>query len=145
MIDLGDNVVVYVDYAEHRLVVIDLWEEVIDYVDYAQNIVWSWHVSKSTSSSIRRLSRALSGHDRSRRWRYRPGRLSETSFGHDWPWRRPHRPRELGRTWSDPDLPWRKFPCLSMIDFAENVQVHVDYVKNIVWSWQFSEMTASST
>ena len=34
---------------------------------------------------------------------------------------------------------------LIMIDSDENVQVHVDYVKNVVWPWQFSEMTASST
>ena len=41
MIDLGDNVVVYVDYAEHRLVMIDLGDNVVVYVDYAENIVWS--------------------------------------------------------------------------------------------------------
>ena len=34
---------------------------------------------------------------------------------------------------------------LIMIDLGENVQVHVDYVKNVVWSWRFSEMMASST
>ena len=38
MIDLRDNAVAYVDYAEHHLVVIDIWEEVIDYVDYLENI-----------------------------------------------------------------------------------------------------------
>ena len=34
---------------------------------------------------------------------------------------------------------------LILIDLRAYVQVHVDYVKNVVWSWQFSEMTASST
>ena len=130
----GENVVVYVDYVQHRLVVIDVWEEVIDYVDYAENIVWSWHVSETTSSSIRRLSRASSGHDRSRRWRHRPRRLSGTSFDHDWLRSRPHRLRGLGRTWSDPDWPWRKLPSPRWY-----------YVDNVVWSWQFPEMGASST
>ena len=134
MIDLGDNAVIYVDYAEHRLVVIDVWEEVIDYMNYAEIIAWSWHVSETTSSSIRRLSRASSGHDRSRRWRHRPRRLSGTSFGHDWPWRWPYRPHGLGKTWSDPDWPWRKRP-----------RPRGYYVNNVVWSWHFSEMTTSST
>ena len=83
MIDLGDNVVVYVDYVEHRLVMIDVWKEVIEYVDYAENIVWSWHVSETTSSFIRRLSRASSGHDRSRCRRHHPRRLSRT-FVRSW-------------------------------------------------------------
>ena len=33
MIDLGDNVVVYVDYVEHRLVMADLGDDVIVHVD----------------------------------------------------------------------------------------------------------------
>ena len=38
---LGDDGIVHVDCAEQRLVMIDLGEDIIGHVDYAQNIAWS--------------------------------------------------------------------------------------------------------
>ena len=51
MIDLGENLIVHVDFAEHRLILIDLAENVQVHVHYVKNVVWSCQFSAMTASS----------------------------------------------------------------------------------------------
>ena len=39
--DLGEDVVVYVNYEQHRLVTIDFEHDVVVHVDYVKYSVWS--------------------------------------------------------------------------------------------------------
>ena len=41
MIDLKEDLIDYVDSAEHRLILIDLGENFQIHVDYVKNVVWS--------------------------------------------------------------------------------------------------------
>ena len=41
MIDLGEDLIVHVDFAEHRLILIELGENVQVHVNYVKNVVWS--------------------------------------------------------------------------------------------------------
>ena len=51
MIDLGEDVIVHANWAEHRLIMIDFEENVQVHVHYVKNVVWSWQTLKETSSS----------------------------------------------------------------------------------------------
>ena len=100
MVDLGNNVVVYVDYAEHRLVMIDLWEEVIVYVEYAERrlvmIDLEENVIVHVDYAEHRLVMTDLGEDVIIHVDW-----AEHSFGRDWPWTKRHRSRGLGRPSSD--------------------------------------------
>ena len=41
MIDLGEDVIVHANWAEHRLIMIDFEENVQVHVDYVKDVVWS--------------------------------------------------------------------------------------------------------
>ena len=135
---------------------------------------WTLTLEMKSHSSSRRLRKTSSGHDRPGGQRCSLRGLRRTSSGRNWRLRRSHILRGLHREhrlvmtdlgddvivhadWAEHRLVmidlgedvivhanWAEHRLI-MIDFEENVQVHVDYVKNVVWSWQFSEMTASST
>ena len=63
MKDLGNDVIVHLDRAEHRLVIIDLEEDLIVRVDWATLRLILIDLGKDTMSS-RRLRKTSSGHDR---------------------------------------------------------------------------------
>ena len=49
MNDFGEDVVINVDYEEHRLVTVDLEDDVVVHVDYVKYSVWSRMTLERTS------------------------------------------------------------------------------------------------